>query len=1004
MANFYGNKVFWAWNGKMEEKQIRKQIRDFAKQGISGFFIHSRCGLQTSYMSDQWIFATRVAIEEARAQGLEVWLYDEDGWPSGFAGGEVVKRNPKLAIQRMKCFYFGADFEDKKIPLDFEVKTNREILPEQQVVAAFRKIGGEIVNSGIDDADYLFVTERDWHYVDLLNPETTKTFIECTHEIYKKNFGQYFGNTVQGIFTDEPQMDSKISYSPVLSMKYQEEYGTKFEEDLKYLFAEDETAFKKFRLRYLRVKFQLFVHSYFEILNNWCKENDLLFVGHLPVEDGLTYQSETAGSCALAYEYMAYPGIDYLGRRMASEVLLKTISSVKCFKGIKRIISESFGCCGWDTTFGEYAWIWGYQAAAGINSACLHFSAYSITGNRKRDYPAFFSEQEPWFGQFKYLNDWMAAANEFISGEEREEKIVVISPLYAAGCAKEDQARHISNEYRVLVEALCDLQLPFDVIDEQALARHATVRDGRIILENCSYGYAIVPYMDSIFKNTAKLLYDFKASGGKLFYTIEAPQKAEYEKDEWLDKLTQLQSTLPNWGIVQNRAALWKKAFEFQPIPRKFYCKPKYSSKEVLSGLRMRVVECGKETHIFLMNKSVSDTKSFYLISEQKGHFTKKFPESLPYVKVKSDRAIEVKLPPMQSVGYTFGNSEMGDEIANISSFVPEMIAAQMNAENKLTIDRCSYSIDGGAYTSVKDVLFAQDEIFRLSRTLKRSKDLKVRYSIFADAELPVRVFIEKRGVRKITWNGEVCRKTGQSFMDKGICSILPCRLHKGENELVLEYKLEPSRMEYNPQEVFESDRNRFSYEREIEAVYVCGNFMVCPQGKPEWRLEYWNASGDFVINEPKEVDFTGDITPQGYYFYSGSMQKTFEFQYKEGRIKLKMQDMKAVCAEVFLNGKSAGCLFSEYSEIDLTKFLKGGTNYLRVVYYSSLRNLLGPHHHYRGVVCFTGQNTFIGKRGWEDMIMDYTGKENTYTDSYSFVSFSGGIPILECFEVVSKL
>ena len=44
--DIYGNKVFWAWNNVLNEREIRRQIQGFAQQKIAGFFIHSRCGLK----------------------------------------------------------------------------------------------------------------------------------------------------------------------------------------------------------------------------------------------------------------------------------------------------------------------------------------------------------------------------------------------------------------------------------------------------------------------------------------------------------------------------------------------------------------------------------------------------------------------------------------------------------------------------------------------------------------------------------------------------------------------------------------------------------------------------------------------------------------------------------------------------------------------------------------------------------------------------------------------
>ena len=43
-------------------------------------------------------------------------------------------------------------------------------------------------------------------YIDALNPESTKKFIEYTHEQYKKWIGHEFGKGMPGFYTDELAM------------------------------------------------------------------------------------------------------------------------------------------------------------------------------------------------------------------------------------------------------------------------------------------------------------------------------------------------------------------------------------------------------------------------------------------------------------------------------------------------------------------------------------------------------------------------------------------------------------------------------------------------------------------------------------------------------------------------------------------------------------------------------------------------------------------------------
>ena len=101
----YRGKPFWAWNGKLEESELRRQVRVFQRMGLGGFFMHSRVGLDTAYLGKEWFQGVRACIDEAKKTGLEAWLYDEDRWPSVAAGGLVTK-NPKYRQRHLKVDRF----------------------------------------------------------------------------------------------------------------------------------------------------------------------------------------------------------------------------------------------------------------------------------------------------------------------------------------------------------------------------------------------------------------------------------------------------------------------------------------------------------------------------------------------------------------------------------------------------------------------------------------------------------------------------------------------------------------------------------------------------------------------------------------------------------------------------------------------------------------------------------------------------------------------------------
>ena len=86
----HGSIPFWSWNDKLEPEELKRQIHVMHDLHMKGFFMHARGGLETEYMSEEWFDCIRVCVEEAEKLGMEAWSYDENGWPSGFAGGILL--------------------------------------------------------------------------------------------------------------------------------------------------------------------------------------------------------------------------------------------------------------------------------------------------------------------------------------------------------------------------------------------------------------------------------------------------------------------------------------------------------------------------------------------------------------------------------------------------------------------------------------------------------------------------------------------------------------------------------------------------------------------------------------------------------------------------------------------------------------------------------------------------------------------------------------------------
>ena len=97
----YRSSPFWAWNCELDEKELLWQIEQLKLMGFGGFYMHTRSGMSTKYLSDDFMNLVKSCTDKAKEENMLAYLYDEDRWPSGAAGGYVTKNYPKFRQRRL---------------------------------------------------------------------------------------------------------------------------------------------------------------------------------------------------------------------------------------------------------------------------------------------------------------------------------------------------------------------------------------------------------------------------------------------------------------------------------------------------------------------------------------------------------------------------------------------------------------------------------------------------------------------------------------------------------------------------------------------------------------------------------------------------------------------------------------------------------------------------------------------------------------------------------------
>jgi len=107
----FASAPLWVWNADVSKEMISSMLKDFKDNGFGGVFIHPRAGLITPYASKEWFDLCAFALQEAKKLDLDVWIYDENSYPSGFAGGHVPDVMPEsynqgqmLELQKVNVF------------------------------------------------------------------------------------------------------------------------------------------------------------------------------------------------------------------------------------------------------------------------------------------------------------------------------------------------------------------------------------------------------------------------------------------------------------------------------------------------------------------------------------------------------------------------------------------------------------------------------------------------------------------------------------------------------------------------------------------------------------------------------------------------------------------------------------------------------------------------------------------------------------------------------------
>lgn len=556
----YRGTPFWAWNCNLEQEELERQLEVLKKMGFGGAHIHVRTGLATPYLGDEFMELVKACVQKAKKEEMLTWLYDEDRWPSGAAGGLVTRderyRARYLIFTPYPYGYFG---KTQETFIDSSAKANKtengELLACYDIeLDSDGYLKGWKVISEKEAAQhekwyaYLEVSkESPWYnnqtYVNTLDKAAMDRFIEITYEGYARAVSEEFDETIPSIFTDEPQFSHKTT------LKFAAEKADvtlPWTDDLPQTFArayegEDilaglpELIWERadgqpsvLRYHYHDHVCERFVQAFSDNCGKWCEEHGLQLTGHMMSEPTLESQTSALGEAMRSYRSFGLPGIDMLCAHLEYTTAKQTQSAVHQY-GREGMLSELYGVTNWDFDFRGHKLHGDWQAALGVTIRVHHLSWVSMAGEAKRDYPASINYQSPWWKKYSLVEDHFARVNTALTRGKPVVRVGVIHPVESYwlhwGPAEQTALvrENMDTNFQNITKWLLFGGIDFDFISESLLPELCKTPGAPLQVGEMEYDVILVPGCETLRSTTLSRLEAFRAAGGRLIFAGELP-------------------------------------------------------------------------------------------------------------------------------------------------------------------------------------------------------------------------------------------------------------------------------------------------------------------------------------------------------------------------------------------------------------------------------------------------------------------------------------------------
>ena len=977
----YRGTPFWSWNCKMNKDMLKRQIIYLKEMGFGGFHMHSRTGMDNIYLGDEFMDLIKFCTETAEQQQMLAWLYDEDRWASGAAGGYVTRIEK---FRGREIIFTPIDLDDD-LPKEQALEKGKAYflaaydveLADDGTLKSYKRIGRNDIAA---NKWYTFsspLAKSPWFnnesYPDTMDKETVAKFIEVTYESYKRTVGDKFSKSVPAIFTDEPNYHNpkeelslsfasdkkqvKLQWSRFFEEKYKEHYGEDILDSLpEIIWTLPDGKLSLTKYRYYDFSTELFVEAFADQCGQWCEKNNLALTGHVLREPRLQ-QAASVGEAMRSYRSFQLPGIDMLCDYLELTTAKQCQSAVHQY-GKEGMLSELYGVTNWDFDFRGHKFQGDWQAALGVTIRVPHLAWVSMAGEAKRDYPASIFYQSSWYKEYPYIEDHYARVNTALTRGKPLVNIGVIHPIesYWVSLGPNDLCKStldtLESNFANVTEWLLKGHADFDFISESLLP--SLQNDNPMSVGKMNYNVIVVPGLITMRRSTLNFLKRFKAAGGQLIFMGKCPQYVDVIKSDDVKELFNsscvidfTQSTLldainkfkvvdirnSSGEIADNLIYNYRKDGDFRWL---FIAHVKKAEQpDVLSRQDITVKLSGRFT------PTVYDTIN---AKTYKPEFEIKGENTYIYLPVYSYDSVLLKLDSNITESKYLLPAQ-NKELYKVIDF-KQTVDYSLDEPNVLLLDNARFALDNDPLSE------NEEEILRLDNILRKQLNYPLRMSSFAQPwtikpekvthsatlEFTINSEIEYKGAllaiedlenAKIIFNGsKVQNEQVGYFTDESIKTAKLPDIKIGKN--ILQVTLP------------------FGRRTNIEWCYILGDFGVKVNGYVKT-----------ITQKPQLIGFSS-VTEQGFAFYGSNISYKMDFVLDSDakEIIIHAPNYRGALISAELDGKDIGkIVFSPYN-LKVSN-IRSGKHLLTLKLFGTRHNSFGALH------STDSKKTWFGPNAW---------------------------------------